>query len=371
MSEYIVFSGREHYNSLGIVRTLGEAGIAPIFIAVEGGLKFVGQSKYVKEKHYVKNVEDGVQLIIDRFKGDKSDKSFILVEDDWTVAALDEKYEELKDYFYFFNAQGNIKHFLDKSVQKELAIKYGLNVPKIWRVRVGEVPDDIEYPIITKAINSISEEWKDIVFICKNESELLEAYGKMRSKSILLQQYIEKVDEVSFDAFSIDLGKKSTIVLEAYQEYCISDKYSPYWKIQNYKNTDVGNRIKQIISEIGFEGIFEFEFLIDKDARLWFLEINLRNTALGYATTCAGMPQVILWCKSMKTGEIDEGYRVIIPDGFHAMAECFDYDARVKTGMISRIDWFKQFEASECKLYKGKDDDVPFSLFMHYKLDNM
>ena len=51
MKEYIVLVTKEHYNPLGIVRTLGEAGIHPIVVAVKGDLKFVGQSKYVKEKY--------------------------------------------------------------------------------------------------------------------------------------------------------------------------------------------------------------------------------------------------------------------------------------------------------------------------------
>ena len=45
--EYIVFSGREHYNSLGIVRTLGESGIEPIYVVVKGGPVFVSKSKYI------------------------------------------------------------------------------------------------------------------------------------------------------------------------------------------------------------------------------------------------------------------------------------------------------------------------------------
>lgn len=45
MREYIVLVTKEHYNPLGIVRTLGESGISPIVVAVKGDLKFVGQSK--------------------------------------------------------------------------------------------------------------------------------------------------------------------------------------------------------------------------------------------------------------------------------------------------------------------------------------
>ena len=71
MREYIVLVTKEHYNPLGIVRTLGEAGIRPIVVAVKGNLKFVGQSKYVKQKFYVDSTKDGIELILERFALDK------------------------------------------------------------------------------------------------------------------------------------------------------------------------------------------------------------------------------------------------------------------------------------------------------------
>ena len=111
--------------------------------------------------------------------------------------------------------------------------------------------------------------------------------------------------------------------------------------------------------------------MVDKAGQLWFLEINFRNTALGYSTTAAGMPQVTLWCDSMEKGIIPDNIIKEIPEGFKAMAECFDYDARVKTGMISKEDWLRQYDLCQCKLYRGHDDDVPFYLFMEYKKNKM
>lgn len=366
MKQYIVFSGREHYNSLGIIRTLGEAGIMPVYVVVKGGPVFASKSKYVKESHYVDTVDEGIEFILSKYS-DPCEKSFILVEDDWTVAIMDKYYDRLKDNFYFFNAGGNLLTYFDKDVVNRLAVKHGLKVPKTWKVKVGEIPSDIEYPIMTKSVNSIGEEWKDIVYICRDDVELKAAFSKMKSEYVLVQQYIEKVDEVSFDAFSVNKGKDVFIVMEAYQMYNIPDKYSPYWKIHNYRNTDIGEKIEKIIGEIEFEGIFEFEFMIDQEDNYWFLEINLRNTALGYATTVAGMPQVTLWCEAIEKGYIDYSKRVEIPDGMRAMAECFDYDVRVKGGVISKEEWLKEFMTSECKMYMGRDDFEPFRYFMEYK----
>ena len=372
MKEYIVFVSKEHYNPLGIVRTLGEAGIRPIVIIVEGDLKFVGQSKYVKKRHYVKTPEEGLDLLINNYSS-KEEKSFVLTGDDVTVSLFDKHYDELKDYFFFNNAgqAGRITRFMNKDLMLETAEKHGLNVAKTWKVNVGDIPKDIEYPIMTKAINSIGDEWKDIVYICHTDEELLDAFSNMKSKEILLQQYVDKIDEVSFDGFSVDRGRQAVILTEVYQEYCIPDKYSPYWDVRNNTDLETTKKIKNIIEEIGLEGIFEFEFMVDKDKKLWFLEINFRNTALGYSTTAAGMPQVTLWCNAMEARKLPTNIIKPIKPGLKAMAECFDYDARVKTGMISKKEWKKQYKACQCKLYKGHDDNKPFYRFMWYKLTKM
>ena len=369
MREYIVLVTKEHYNPLGIVRTLGEAGIRPVVVAVNGNLKFVGQSKYVKEKYYVDSTEEGINLIIDKY-ADSEEKSFILTGDDVTVAMLDKYYDRLKDYFYFYNAgeKGRIAHYMNKDVMLDLVVKYGIKIAKTWKVKVNEIPKDIVYPIMTKAINSLGSEWKDIVYICHNDAELIEAFKHMKSEKVLLQQYIEKVDEFSFDAISVNRGKDVWVIIEANQIYNIPDKYSPYWVIKNSKNKKMQEKIEKVIGEIGLEGIFEFEFIQDREGTLWFLEINFRNTALGYSTTVAGMPQVVYWCESMEKGFIDRGkYYKDIPEGMTAMAECFDYDVRVKTGVLSKEEWLKQYMSTECKMYMGRDDYVPFQLFMEYK----
>lgn len=369
MKEYIVLVTKEHYNPLGIVRTLGEAGIKPIVVAVKGDLKFVGQSKYVKEKYYVDSTEEGIDLIIEKF-AKNGEKSFILTGDDVTVAMLDKHYDRLKDYFYFYNAgeAGRIAHYMNKDVMMNLVTKHGIQIVKTWNVKVGEIPENIVYPIMTKAINSIGAEWKDIVYICKNDRELKDAFNNMKSENVLIQQYVEKVDEISFDAFSINRGKDVFVVMEANQVYNMPDTYSPYWMIKNSENKEMQEKIAKVIEEIGLEGIFEFEFMKDKEGNLWFLEINFRNTALGYATTVADMPQVVYWCESMENGFIDKKkYCKKIPDGFTAMAECWDYDARVKTGIISKEAWLKEYMAAECKMYIGRDDFEPFRIFMEYK----
>ena len=61
------------------------------------------------------------------------------------------------------------------------------------------------------------------------------------------------------------------------------------------------------MSEIGFEGVYSIEFLIDQNDNYWFCEINFRNSTWSYAATVAGMPLPILWAEAMLTGKKPEG----------------------------------------------------------------
>lgn len=158
--KYIVFVSKDHYNPLGIVRTLGEAHIEPIVVVVKGEPKLVSKSKYVKVKHFVDSPEEGLKLILSKYAVSKTEKSFILTGDDVTVSLLDRHYEKLKDYFYFYNAgeNGRIRRFMNKDELNRLALKHGFNIPRTWKVSPGEIPEDLEYPIMTKAVHSFGAE---------------------------------------------------------------------------------------------------------------------------------------------------------------------------------------------------------------------
>ena len=59
MREYIVFTKKDHYNDLGIVRTLGEAGIRPVVVTTKGRPRMTSLSRYVKRVHFVDSPEEG------------------------------------------------------------------------------------------------------------------------------------------------------------------------------------------------------------------------------------------------------------------------------------------------------------------------
>lgn len=63
---FIVFC-EEHYNPLGVIRSLGEQGIKPIGIFIKNKIQFASKSKYLRKVHYVENREQGFNLLMEVF----------------------------------------------------------------------------------------------------------------------------------------------------------------------------------------------------------------------------------------------------------------------------------------------------------------
>lgn len=110
----IVFA-LEHYNPLGLIRSLGENGIYPVYFSVKRRGPVACLSKYIYETHFVNTVEEGYQLLLEKY-GNEEQKPYILFSDDKSVGYFDFHYDELKDKFIWYNAgsQGRINEFMDK-----------------------------------------------------------------------------------------------------------------------------------------------------------------------------------------------------------------------------------------------------------------
>lgn len=357
--KHIVF-GNEHYNPLGVIRSLGEYGIRPIAIIINKKRKLVSKSKYISKCHIVSSIEEGYQLLLNQY-GQESVRPFLYSTDDSFESLIDDKYDELKDKFFFFNAglQGRVNYYMNKENIGMLALKYGLNFLKAYRVRRGEIPEGLEYPVITKAIDSKSFGWKADMHICQNEEELKRAFEKISSEEILIQKYIYKKNEYCLEGISVNKGQDVFISIASTYNYLLKHSYSPYMTVRNFKNAEIETKIKGMFKEIGFEGIYEIEFLVDQEDKLYFGEINFRNSTWSYASTCAGMNLPVLWSRGMLQGHIDKNAFKVIKNGFTAMVELSDLKHRVKEGGYSVFKWLKDYKNSDCRYYMGKHDIKP------------
>ena len=192
---FIVFA-LEHYNPLGVIRNLGECGVNPVLIAIKHHGRIASLSKYIKKVYFADTIEEGYSILMKEY-GDSyknGDKPFLLFSDDKSVGYFDTKYEEMKDRFFYFNAgkSGRITHFIDKYNILEIGKRHGLKILNTCVVKRGEIPNGLEYPVITKSISPNEGGWKSDVHICYSEAELKEAYEQILADEVLIQKYIDK-----------------------------------------------------------------------------------------------------------------------------------------------------------------------------------
>ena len=354
--------GGDNYNTAGMIRSLGEAKISFDAIIIKSIHPLASKSKYLKSNNVtmVNSVEEVYKTLIER-KESGCSKTFLLVEGDNLTGYLDTKYDSLEKYYIWNNAgeQGKLSRYLNKYEQLQVAKKCGMKVLDSRIVYTGEIPEDLEYPIITKAITSEIAHWKSEVFICNNDDELREAYSHIDSSKVMLQKYIKKQNENTFDGFSINRGKDQFIAIRTKYNYLLPDKYSFFLTAENCDDEEITQQITSFMSSVGYEGIYEFEYIIGEDGERYFMENNFRNGGWSYAATVAGMPLPILWMESMLTGCVDKSKIKRIKKGFTFMNDASDFNTRVLGKMIPLSVWLKDYFHTDCKLVTGRKDYAP------------
>lgn len=358
--KFVVFC-EDHYNPLGICRSLGEEKIEPIVVLIGENPTLIPRCKYVKTIHNVQSKEEGLRLIIDKY-GNESSKPFIFTSADDTTELLDQHYDELVDSFYFFNGGGKgvITHYMNKEVICNVAQECGIDKPKGEVLYRGEVPFSLRYPIITKVIMSIKGAWKKDVYICKTENELINAWKTIKADEILAQEYIVKKNELCVDGISINGGKEIWIPNTSEYIRFTDQGYGNYMWIKPYTNNEVRKKIQNILKKTHFSGIFSLECLIDENDNLYFLEVNFRNSTWSYAYTFAGLNLPYQWAKSTLAGHIDYSSAKVRTAPFKAMAEFHDFDQSVRTGTVSLFNWIMQFHRTEVTFVYNSKDKKPF-----------
>lgn len=358
---FIVF-GTEHYNPLNVIRSIGKYGVQPVFIAIKNKGPIASKSKYIKVTHHVDSIEQGYAVLLREYSTQK-EKPFLFTTDDDVQSYLDLRYDELVNKFYFFQAgkAGRVTEFMDKKKVLDLASRHGLNVLPTVVVNHGEIPDDLVYPILTKSISPNIGGWKKDVHICRNARELADAYNRILSPQVVIQRYLNKKNEYTIDGFSIDKGRQVFAPIASEYNYLLPGYYSPFMTFFPVEQKEVLKRSIAALSEVGYEGIFDFEFLVDQDDTLYFSEINFRNNPFNYSSTKLGMPFPILWAEAMLSGKINPNWKIDkIPKDYMAMIEPVDFAKRVKTGKIELGEWLIDFKKTQCPFYYDEDDMDPF-----------
>lgn len=253
----------------------------------------------------------------------------------------------------------------------ELAVECGFDVLEEWVSTDGGIPEGLGYPVIAKALFPTRDNWKNDAQICHTREELESALTNAASSEMLIQRYLCKENELCIEGFSVNQGKDCFLAISTTYNYRLEKSYSPYMTVSTEVDESICRRISEILKLIGYEGIFEVEFLLGKDGELYFGEINFRNSTWSYASTYAGMPLPVLWARSCLAEKIAPSPKKdLSKEKFLAVVEPDDYYFRVKAGKMSLVQWIGELRKVQCYYYWNGRDVMPVVAYISWKTRN-
>ena len=302
----VIVIGPNHYNTLGVIRSLGEEDVPVNLILVSRKENYVSKSKYVDKVWLVNESENEIISVLINYFNNEKYKPIIIPTSDFVMKIIDNNFKLLNDKYILPNINnepGRITKLMNKMEMNHLAMEAGLTVPKSWEIgfNEGTLPfkEDITYPCIVKPLSSIDGKKEDIV-ICKNKTELDKNLLILKNnyKRILIQEYIDGYDSKMLEIIGCVTNSKEIIIpgiIEKIREYPLVAGSTSYALIsKESKYIDI-NKVNNFLYKLNYVGIFDIEFKYS-NGKPYFIEFNFRNGAPSYALTKAGVNIPYIWC---------------------------------------------------------------------------
>ena len=307
----VLVSGRNYCSNLCMARSLGEAGyevevlrifqVRPKMRNLLKALKPDAYSKYVKG-YYICISRRNNQRIVDKLieLADKNRKMLLIPADDLVANIVDDNLEVLSEYYvlpHVNHMQGEINRLMSKGVQKEMALAAGLPVLNscVIRTERGEfdIPDSITYPCFMKP-NISKNSSKSKMKRCDSKQELedtLREYSQRKDVEMLIEDFVEIGKEYSLLGVSTKEGVLGPGFFGAerggHKErrgVALIGKILPCSEYQG-----LIDKLNQFVASLNYEGLFDIDLIETTDGKMYFVELNMRFGASGYAVTQSGV----------------------------------------------------------------------------------
>ena len=243
-----------------------------------------------------------------------------------------------------------------------MAEQYGLNVAKTLLLEKGNaIPSDIEFPVFVKSMRTIDGGKVDEE-ICRNHEELTTFMQQCHSPQIMIQKFIDKKLEFNYYGYC---SKGVHIPYENHRPRSIAGALSGYHVFVPANNNNLYRKVKSMMEATGYNGLFTAEFLVDKNGKYWFMEINFRHDGATYLL----MPGINLpmeYCKTVLG--FSHGEPKIKSKKIIGIREQIDYNQSVKKGNISLTRWLKDFITADSRILVNLHDFGPCWYIIKRKL---
>lgn len=382
----VLVAGRNYVSNLSMARSLGEAGYEVEVLRVfqvrpkkllTRLLRPDAYSKYVKAYHVCVSRRDDRQILKALIRLADRDRKMLLIPCcDLVASVADIYYDKLKELYVLPNmsdTQGAINRMMGKEVQKRLAERYGLPVlnSHVIKTRNGKfkIPRSVNYPCFVKP-NVSRNSAKSSMRKCINRKELrkhLNTLAKSKDRQVLVEDYVEIAKEYSVLGLSTKkgvIGPGFFVAEEGghdeHRGVAIKGRILPCSQQQN-----LIDKIIRFVGSLNYDGLFDVDLIETTDGQMYFVELNLRYGASGYAITKCGANLPGMFADYMLFDKpIDMDCRIENTDGIF-VSEKVLIDEYVG-GRMTFSNYKKHMKNADIHFVKSKTDRHPFRHFRRY-----
>ncbi len=352
----VIIIGNDHYNTYGVIRSLGEKGILSDAILFNCNKKdsYVLRSKYIRNGYSCRSFDEAL-VILNSYN--ESPNIIICCSDEVEEFVVNHHRVLSKNFILPVcdNPNETIR-LMNKDVIGALARNYGIKTPTTWQVIDRRIPEGIMYPCITKPITSTSGHKSDIV-VCRNNQELSNVVeDEERCSDYVVQEYIEFEKEISI--LGAVLANGDVILSGCIDKLrtCMIGTTSFGVMVDNSLLGENGPKLIAMMKGMGYRGLFSAEFIV-KDGVYYFLEVNFRNDGNTYVATASGLNLPLLYVNSFCDNIIQYEYKPVFPCFF--MLDIEDLIA-LRINHVSLSQWRNDLRRAHACLVYNKQDVRPF-----------
>ena len=341
-----------------IARCLGRAGVPVTGVHAAPYPALGALSRYVADPILLDGASDEKLLDAVKTIADRSDnRPVVLCATDQAVDFCSRNRSRLERHVHLAHARGLALHtLLDKGVQAEIAKSAGLDVPPTKVVRRG-TPDlaHVPLPAIVKPANSLLG-YKRLMGIESTRSTLLARVTETLAHCphLVVSAYVPGPCMGNHTVLALACHDGSVVVAAVTRKLRQVPQlaFGAGSLVETCRDDEIASLAVAFIREAGLVGPVEVEFKREHgDGRAWFIEANLRCSALIEMTAATGLNLPCLAYRdalaAQHPGHAHGPERVIWVDELRDWRLC-------ATGQISL----------EC-LLRGYDDVTMLSLFAH------
>lgn len=383
----VLVSGRNYCSNLCMARSLGEAGYEVEILRIfqkrpkrKNILKMIkpdAYSKYVKA-YYVCVSNRRSRRIVNRLKklADPDRKMLLIPADDLVANIVDDYLEELQEYYLLPNIDhkaGEINRMMSKEAQKELARAAGLPVLNSCVIRTEggefEIPESVTYPCFIKP-NISKNSSKSRMKMCETEEELrntLTEFSEKKDIEMLIEDYVEIGREYSLLGVSTAKGVVGPGYFGALEGghkerrgVALIGEILPCSQQQ-----ELIDALLKFIGTLNYEGLYDVDMIETVDGKMYFVELNMRFGASGYAVTQSGVNLPGMFADYMISGKPIDMNCKIEKAGKTFISEKVMLDEYTKS-FLTMDDVKKKMKEVDVHFVKNEQDPRPYRHFKKF-----